>query len=299
MADDNEQFIITQDLLNQHDNWKQFFLFQDPDGTIKADIFVSLSDPLITDQAGDTWFHYIFRCGDCISVFDAFGQYGLQEERDYGIKNKSGELAAEVILQNDNLEPEQKVLYHAILSGKPARAVMTLLDNSEYEYELPEPEFEIPNIGVKSTLLTRCVQEIKRQNLSATANKQKDDPAIAEICIDLIKQSDSIKELGQLLDGIGVSFGDKPGLNGTLAPLRYRSKNLVKSLWNNANMGYRETNDTHKIAQAAFKRAHELNCDNEHVEACQKLLDRGSRRIFPAVDRNIRTVKFSIKKRLG
>ncbi len=43
-------------------------------------------------------------------MFDAFGQYGLQEGRDYGVKNRFGELAAEVILQNEHLELEQRVL---------------------------------------------------------------------------------------------------------------------------------------------------------------------------------------------
>ncbi len=108
---------------------------------------------------------------------------------------------------------------------------------------------------------------------------------VAEKIILLIDKIIHPHHLLQLLDGIGIGNIDEktkdelPGKNHALHPLRYRSMDVFGF---NLKKGYRETNDSKKIAEAIFKKAEDLlnNKEGKDIDynCFKKIFDRNIER---------------------
>ncbi len=321
MLGNNEKY-ITQDLLNQHDNWEAFLkataegpghiyyaehlIHSLEDNVLSLNIFDDLADFDIVDKEGNTWFHYIFQHGALIDVQAAHIHYIRDSQRAYHLNNNK--VPAHELLQlnaalNDN---ERMKLSNSLpekleISDGEEEYEATSEDDEEYEEEIfeeQERKQEIPEKAQNPSLLQRCLVRIGIEKLFADAKNQKNDKRITTICIEEINETDNVNELKELLDAIGIGFDNNQGNDNVLAPLRHRKENSINGFFK-SKMHYRETNDTQKIAEAAFEKGFalfsRLSIDDE-IKPYEELFDRDSRRTFASMNRKSRMLSFHVEK---
>ncbi len=106
-----------------------------------------------------------------------------------------------------------------------------------------------PDLEVVSCL----VMLLEHNNMDVHNEKQHKN--IVTCFIKYIPAMQHIHHLLAILEAIGVGKGNKKGDNAILSELRYRNLKTVKLF---KEMGYRETNDTEKLALEIFSRAEDL-----------------------------------------
>ncbi len=102
--------------------------------------------------------------------------------------------------------------------------------------------------------IVACLNVLLTHN-KMDVNDEQQHANIVQYLIEYVLFIQYAHHLLATLDAIGVGKGNQKGDDDILSVLRYRNLRTVKAF---KNMGYRETNDTEKLAQAIFARAYVL-----------------------------------------